>query len=1424
MLRRLIFVSCLMCSLFAQANHPSVLANKGDFAALRANQSSLALMGKGKVLRNATAMLTFPVAKYEMEGRRLLAVSRLVLQRTLFLSMAYQLSGEKKFARRAIDEALAAAAFSTWNPDHFLDTAEMCLGVSIAYDWLFDELSPKEEKILREAILQKALTESDGSLKTGWWTQAENNWGQVCHGGLLAGAVALRERYPAITEAVVKRAVENLPLCLSAYAEGGFPEGPSAYWHYATSYTGVALGILLKAYGHDFHLSETPGLNQQIDYVDSLTGEKNVFFNFSDGGIVPGSADGTVRRLDCAAWFLAHRFGQADKLKRVEVGLYEEYCKDRTLPTAQTRRSMDRLFPLILLWLPEELPASAQFLPSIQRLGGRVPVGVMRRASKNHSSFAGIKGGRSCDHHGHMDAGSFVYDSDGIRWAVDLGSEDYNKVEQAGLNLWEFDQYSDRWQVFRLSAAAHNVLLIDGQPQEVAGEAKIEVQEEKGRSWLKADLSAVYPQAKSVIRSLELTSEAEERLIISDSVRGGKPGSKVTWQIITSATPKIDKEGRLVLKKNGQERYLLPSQPVDWRIESIAEPRHSWDSPNTGKSRVSFDLCVPASGDLNYSVTFTRAPEKCHSSVETLDLAQRDWTLQLFDNSKNVQVPGHVASQAKLRQGLPCFVPGDVTAALLRQKIIPDTFWGTNEVANLWVGQQDWKLSRSFTVPEKLLNKKTIILRLEDCDTFATIRINGQLVGETGDRFQRYGFDVKPYSKAGENSIEAVFRSPETVANEKRARIGRPFPMSNVQWAQNQALIRKPACHAGWDWGPSTQPIGFCGTVELIGSNRPRINYIYTQQDFTDDFTHCTLSVFADLSDGTTVTNKFEIDNPPLWWPNGAGPQQFYSYTIDVHGEKISRRVGLRKVEVLNERTLSPEGKEELSLVFRVNGRRLFMRGANWIPCSAYENELTPALYRDLLTSAQAANMNMLRVWGGGQYEKDSFYDLCDELGLLIWHDMMHSCAVYPADDEFLNDIRAELAHQLRRLRDHACIALWCGDNECLGAINWYPETRADPDFYREQWMKRSHVQAELVARYDPTRTYWPSSPCCGPGDFGNGWKDDSKGDMHNWDVWHENKPFEAYYSYKPRFCSEFGYQSFPSYDVARTFATDEQILNRADEFEWHQKNPGGNRRIRETMLRYFHPVKDVPSELLLSQFQQALAIQMAVDSWRAAQPRCMGTLYWQLNDNWPVASWSSLEYGGKWKPLHYLAKRFYAPIRVVQAPDGTVTVINETEKPFKGAVTALFYPFSGGKPESLIVSPQREIPADSAVVVGKVESRPTSTLQLLLTYTRPGTSAFKVASSFPLRSRYNDFTFPKPKIDVQVDGFKVALKTDKPAYWVWLNLKGKPNAGEFNDNALTLVPGEPVTLTFTPKEPLTMDDFKRCLTVVNLTDLTIEK
>ena len=329
-------------------------------------------------------------------------------------------------------------------------------------------------------------------------------------------------------------------------------------------------------------------------------------------------------------------------------------------------------------------------------------------------------------------------------------------------------------------------------------------------------------------------------------------------------------------------------------------------------------------------------------------------------------------------------VPGDVHSALLKAGVMPDVFYARNEEKTLWVARSDWTLSREFDADAALCASREVVLRVEDCDTFCTISVNGREVGRTADRFQRYTFDVKPFIREGKNVVCAHFESPVRKADELRAKIGRAYPMSNAPWAKNQALVRKPAFSAGWDWGPELETMGFCGKVALIASDKPRIDYVYADQRFTDDMSHCTLTVFADMSDGTCVTNVVEIDNPPLWWPNGAGEQRFYTFTVDANGEKVTRKIGLRIIEVLNERTVSKDGKDELSLVFRVNNRRLFMKGANWIPCDAYDSRQTPDVYRDLLVSARDANMNMLRVWGGGQYERDCFYDMCDELGILI--------------------------------------------------------------------------------------------------------------------------------------------------------------------------------------------------------------------------------------------------------------------------------------------------------------------------------------------------------------------------------------------------------------------------------------------------------
>ena len=729
----------------------------------------------------------------------------------------------------------------------------------------------------------------------------------------------------------------------------------------------------------------------------------------------------------------------------------------------------------------------------------------------------------------------------------------------------------------------------------------------------------------------------------------------------------------------------------------------------------------------------------------------------------------------------PIAVPGDVHSALFKAKLMPDPFWGCNETNVQWVGRHDWTIERTFDVSTELLAHKKIILRLEDCDTFATIFVNGRKVGSTSDRFLRWDFDVKPFLKVGKNVICGEFASAWRKGDEIAAAYGRKYKMFEQphSYVFNQAVIRKPACHKGWDWGLCQMITGFCGPTKLIADDMRRVDYLYADTEFNADMTHCTLTAYADCDDGSIVTNRVEIDNPPLWWPNGQGERRFCTYSVTVDGRRYEKRIGLRKIEVVNEKG---------SMYFKVNGRPIFAKGANWIPCSAFDAEQTPERYCDLLTSAAKANMNMIRLWGGGQYEKDVFYDLCDELGLLVWHDQMFACSEYPVEQrDFADLVARECAHQFRRLRDHASIALWCGGNECKTPVD---------------------VQWAAVATYDPTRPFWPSSPCANPNDVsGATFGTDKSGDSHNWEVWHKGKPLDEYYKSRPRFCSEFGFQSFSSRDVALTFCTPKHLIFGNSDFEWHQKNEGGNRRIRENFARYFKQPKDVPSELLLSQFQQAMAIQTAVDAWRGDQPRCMGTLFWQLNDNWPVSSWSSIEYGGKWKPLQYLARRFFEPVHVILAPDGTVKVINDTEKELSGRVEATFYGFDG-KTEKLTVG-EVKVPANSAVAAGKVEPRAEAALEL----------RFGGAVNFPVRAKYNDVELPQAKVVAEVDGFKVTLTTDKPAFWVWLNVKGVP--GEFNDNAVTLVPGKSRVFKFTPADrKLSAEEFKKNLTVTHLREL----
>ena len=780
-------------------------------------------------------------------------------------------------------------------------------------------------------------------------------------------------------------------------------------------------------------------------------------------------------------------------------------------------------------------------------------------------------------------------------------------------------------------------------------------------------------------------------------------------------------------------------------------------------------------------------------------------------------------------------VPGDVHSALFAAGLMKDPFYGQNERDVQWVAKKDWTFKRQFEVDAEFLSHAKVVLRLEDCDTFADIYVNGVKVGAAHDRFRRWDFDVKNVMKPANNEIKLVFESAWRKGDEIAARVGRRYPMSMDEstWFNNGAFVRKPACHRGWDWGLAQMTTGPCGKIALIASDNDRIDYIYCDQKFNDNLSHCTLTVFAELETGAVVTNVVEIDNPPLWWPNGQGEQKFYEYSVPVQGHMVSGRVGLRKLDL---------DTADGAVCFKVNNRAVFMKGANWIPCDAFDSRQTPERYRDLLESAAVSNMNMIRLWGGGQFEKDAFYDLCDELGLLVWHDFMFSCAVYPADDAFLDDVRAEIVHQVKRLRDRASIALWCGDNECIGAVRgWFENeisAEARPSYIAE-CKKRYAVIGDAVAASDPTRTFWPSSPCAGFADFDHdAWHDDNRGDMHNWTVWHENKSFDNYYNYAPRFCSEFGYQSFSSREVAETFCRREDVNPTSPDFEWHQKNGGGNQRMLETMARYFRFPQGTDAMLYLSQVQQAMAIKTAVEAWRTLRPRCMGTLYWQLNDLWPVASWSSIEYGGKWKHLQYHAKRFFAPVAIFAKPSADrqsveFWAVNDTAKWIMVDVEGRLLDFggtvldSGAGSISLAPGSVSLVASRALDDFGTKDERNARFISLSLCYdgrTFRNEWFFAPFKACPLekanmtvsRCSRSSSESSNSGASSRLGAYQVTLTTDKPAFFVWLDAPGI--RGEFDDNSFTLLPGKPRTLTFTPKDAaVTPERFHSALKVMHL-------
>ena len=582
--------------------HPRLLATAADFSTLRerCEKNALAKAGKERLVFEADQMLGFPLPSRDQEGQRLLAVSQRVLHRVLTLALAARLTDEKKYARRAIDEMTCVAAYPDWNPSRFLDVAEMTLGVSVGYDWLYDEMTDAERATVSRAIHYKGLCTDDGRLQSGWWVKTKNNWGQVCHAGMLAGACAIADEAPEVARQIVARAVEALPGPMKAFApEGGFPEGPGFYWGYSMIYNALAIDILKSLCGSDYGLGDQPGFRESVDYMELMTGPTGLKFNYADAGIDPDQIKLIRRIADPAIWWLAKHFGRPDILTNHEAELYARLAADRTLLEPEPRRSFLRLNPLILLWQLDPAKDGAK-VPLCRELKGKVPVVVQRTGWDKNAWFAGLKAGSPSAPHGHMDGGSFVLDAKGVRWAWDLGSEDYNKIEKTLGDIWVATIDAPRWKVFRLGVASHNTLVLNGGLQQPEGEAVVKSFKAEMPSEAVLDLTSLYPAAQEVTRTGSLRADGYD---LVDRIVA-KLGTKVRWQMLTPAKVAKAEGNVLTLGQEGQTLTITAPQAAKWLVKDVSAAPSECESPNPGMTQVAFELAVPSSGRLELPVTF----------------------------------------------------------------------------------------------------------------------------------------------------------------------------------------------------------------------------------------------------------------------------------------------------------------------------------------------------------------------------------------------------------------------------------------------------------------------------------------------------------------------------------------------------------------------------------------------------------------------------------------------------------------------------------------------------------------------------------------------------------------------------------------------------------------------------------------------------
>lgn len=634
---------------------------------------------------------------------------------------------------------------------------------------------------------------------------------------------------------------------------------------------------------------------------------------------------------------------------------------------------------------------------------------------------------------------------------------------------------------------------------------------------------------------------------------------------------------------------------------------------------------------------------------------------------------------------LEATVPGVNYLDLMNAGIIEDPFYGENERDVYWVAERDWIYEKTFEVTADELKEEKITLVCKRLDTICSLFINGEKIGEGENCHIAYEFDIKKYLKEGENTLTINFESPVNYVKERYEKEKTP-PNSNGQ--NGIVRIRKPQCHFGWDWGPVLPVSGICDDIFIEMRSEGKITDMKIRQKKNDDgsFT-VSVKLDCDLYEGEKAEislvspegeelklkgaeGEFTVKNPVLWWTheiNGKKEQSLYTVkAVLKKGRKAvhtaERKIGLRTIEL-------DRSKDEYGETFRfiLNGVPLFIKGANFIPGDSLPTRFTADKIEYLLDTALYSNMNMIRVWGGGYYESDTFYDLCDKKGVLVWQDFMFACQAYPFfDDDFLSNVKTEIEYNIKRLRHHPSLALWCGNNEietmAMGWLNFPKYIKWTEKFFHE-------ILPVEVRKFDEDTPFIPGSPC-GTGHM----KDvdsDNYGDIHLWAVWHGLQNMKYYRKRMTRFCSEFGFESLPDIKTIRTFSEEKDYDIHSPVFSAHQKCNSGNDKMLYYIASRFRLPKKFEDLVYLSQVTQLECISDATEHWRRNKGRCNGSIYWQFNDCWGVCSWSSIDYYGNYKALQYRAKHFNAPVSVsIEDTDGKVKLHILNDLPEKQSLT----------------------------------------------------------------------------------------------------------------------------------------------------------